>query len=201
MTIGEDEQAILRRYDEAVKHDQAEEEPAHESDVVTDDFPADRDPNYHRRDILLFLQRNLIPILTLLTVLLIVLFLTTSDDGGFSPSMMPEAPFDLAVRESEAVQKHAASAPRPTKPDSLHLEIFTTDSVWIQVVIDGVKTEEYLLPPRWRRSWSAGEQFNITMGNAGGATFRLNGRDIGSLGRPGSVVRNALLTYSTTGQF
>jgi hypothetical protein len=42
--------------------------------------------------------------------------------------------------------------------------------------------------------WVAKERFVVTMGNAGGATFRLNGKDIGSLGKPGAVVRNSILT-------
>ena len=32
------------------------------------------------------------------------------------------------------------------------------------------------------------------MGNAGGATFQLNGKDIGPLGKRGAVVRNAVIT-------
>jgi hypothetical protein len=32
------------------------------------------------------------------------------------------------------------------------------------------------------------------MGNAGNATFQLNGKDIGSLGRRGAVVRNAVIS-------
>jgi hypothetical protein len=42
--------------------------------------------------------------------------------------------------------------------------------------------------------WAAKERFVVTMGNAGGATFRLNGKDIGSLGKRGAIVRNSILT-------
>ena len=42
--------------------------------------------------------------------------------------------------------------------------------------------------------WAAKERFVVTMGNAGGATFQLNGKDIGALGKRGAVVRNAVIS-------
>ena len=78
--------------------------------------------------------------------------------------------------------------------DSLQLEITTLDSVWISLLIDGKKGEEYLFSANRKRMWSAKERFIVTMGNAGGATFQLNGKDIGPLGKRGAVVRNAVIT-------
>lgn len=43
----------------------------------------------------------------------------------------------------------------------------------------------------------AKERFVITMGNAGGATFQLNGKDIGALGKRGAVVRNAVISETS----
>jgi hypothetical protein len=70
----------------------------------------------------------------------------------------------------------------------------TIDSVWISILIDGKKVEEYLFGPKRKRMWVAKERFSVTMGNAGGATFKLNGKEIGSLGRRGAVVRNTVIT-------
>jgi hypothetical protein len=41
--------------------------------------------------------------------------------------------------------------------------------------------------------FSARDKFSITMGNAGGATFKLNGKELGALGKRGAVVRNVLI--------
>ena len=112
-----------------------------------------------------------------------------------------EVPFERVIRESEAASALPPTARIDTIPtagtfkkDSLRLEITTLDSVWISLLIDGKKVEEYLFGPNKRRTWIAKDRFAITMGNAGGATFRLNGKSIGSLGRRGAVVRNAAIT-------
>jgi hypothetical protein len=80
--------------------------------------------------------------------------------------------------------------------DSLRLEITTTDSVWVSVVIDATRKGEYLFPAGRVRTWAARDQFVISMGNAAAATFRLNGKDLGALGRRGAVARNVLITQA-----
>lgn len=122
--------------------------------------------------------------------------------GTSLPTQEPlsHVPFDRAVRESEATVAPPESEPPPviqrTMIDSLRLEITTADSVWLSITIDDVRKGEYLFPPGRTRSWAASDRFVITMGNAGSATFRLNGRELGSLGRRGAIVRNVLITQS-----
>jgi cytoskeletal protein RodZ len=112
-----------------------------------------------------------------------------------------EIPFDAVVKESEATAykpdtTRRTFVPAPVQPDSLTLEIQTTDSVWISILVDGRTTLEYLFPPNRKRSFMAKDQFSITMGNAGGATFKLNGKELGSLGKRGLVVRNVLINQA-----
>jgi hypothetical protein len=133
-------------------------------------------------------------------ILLVVILANFNTMPEMSKSIS-EVPFDRVIRESEAASPHARasrmdSVPIVTAParDSLRLEISTTDSVWISLLIDGKKAEEYLFAPNRRRTWIAKDRFVITMGNAGGATFRLNGKSIGLLGKRGAVVRNAVIT-------
>lgn len=118
-----------------------------------------------------------------------------------SPVSTGEIPFDRVIRETEAAMpadslpRFAAAPPeRPAVVDSLTLEITTTDSVWINIVIDERTAEDYLFAPNRRRTWKAQERFTLTMGNAGGATFRLNGKELGALGRRGAVLRNSVIT-------
>jgi cytoskeletal protein RodZ len=110
-----------------------------------------------------------------------------------------EIPFNTAVRESEqrafpddtaktVAQGHTAAG------DSLVLSAASTDSVWMELSIDGTPPNDYLFPPNARRQWKAKEKFTITLGNAGGVRFRLNSTEIGTLGKAGSVVRNVELT-------
>jgi hypothetical protein len=132
--------------------------------------------------------------------LLVIIFLAR---GGGEPSRpAPEVSFDRVIRENEAAAAKPAPPPivtpkpAPVAEDSLRLEITTTDSLWMSILVDG-RSEEYLFPPNRRKTWSAKERFVLTMGNAGGATFRLNGKDLGALGRPGAVLRNAQITSAT----
>ena len=114
-------------------------------------------------------------------------------------------PYDRAVRESEAaVVVPESLARRPQSPvallytpvDSLRLEVTTSDSLWLAIVIDHVRKGQYLFPPGRTHTWVGKEQFVVSVGNAGVASFRLNGRDLGVLGRRGAVARNIIITHS-----
>jgi hypothetical protein len=145
-------------------------------------------------------QRNLVQFLGIAAILIVVLVLSTSGSTENQTTVPAEVSFDRAVKESEAALVTNTSPQKSEAPflstssDSLSLEITAVDSLWIMIVIDGKQTVEYLFPPKHRRTLHARDQFAITMGNAGGATFRLNGKELGPLGKRGAVVRNALLT-------
>ena len=135
---------------------------------------------------------------------------------------LSKVPFDKAVRETEAAvsqpqqtpeqKPQTQTAPQPAQPapsqsplqtppirpaiDSLRLEITTKDSVWVSIVLDNARHGQYLFPPGRTRSWAAKDQFSVSMGNAGAATFKLNGSNLGALGKRGAVARNVLITQS-----
>jgi cytoskeleton protein RodZ len=118
-----------------------------------------------------------------------------------SPVSSGEIPFDRVIRETEAalpadsIHRFVSAAPAPAPIlDSLTLEMTTVDSVWINIVVDDRTAEDFLFAPNRRRIWKARDRFTVTMGNAGGATFRLNGKELGALGRRGAVLRNSILT-------
>jgi cytoskeleton protein RodZ len=116
-----------------------------------------------------------------------------------------EIPFGTAVRETEQRAFPDTTHPadihgKVAATDSLLLSAASSDSVWMELSIDGTPPNEYLFPPNLRRQWKAKEKFTITLGNAGGVHFRLNNTDIGTLGKPGSVVRNVELNRHTLTQ-
>ncbi|MGH2569004.1 MAG: DUF4115 domain-containing protein, partial [Bacteroidota bacterium] len=156
----------------------------------------------HQRNIRLvqLARRQMVPLVAVLAITLVVLVLSTAGSGDTPPAVPPEVSFDRVVKESEAVARQHQPVPQPPtarsveKPDSLRLEITTLDTLWMMVVIDGTRTVEYLFPPNYQQSWTAKQQFAITLGNAGGATFRLNGKELGALGNRGAVIRNAVIT-------
>lgn len=137
--------------------------------------------------------------LAVVAVVAVVYFSSTKGES-VPVEGLQEVPFDAVIRETEAtaaVDEPARPAALPLNsflPDTLQLEIATHDSVWMTITIDGDRKGEYLFGPNRKRTWTAKEQFLISMGNAGNATFRLNGKDLGALGKRGAVVRNVLIT-------
>lgn len=147
------------------------------------------------------LQRNItFGAFIIIAIALVVILANLNRESEVSKTVS-EVPFDNVIHESEAASTSVTpflidSSYSVIKPqiDSLHLEMTSIDSVWISILIDGKKVEEYLFGPKRKRLWIAKERFSVTMGNAGGATFKLNDKEIGSLGRRGAVVRNTVIT-------
>ena len=147
------------------------------------------------------LQRNIAFGFFIAAAVALVAILANMNRSSSSGNTVEEVSFDRVVRESEAASipqpiPAADSAPvvNAARPDSLRLEITTRDSVWINILIDGKFGHTFLFGANTKRVWSAKERFTVTMGNAGSATFQLNGKDIGPLGKRGAVVRNAVIT-------
>jgi hypothetical protein len=196
--IGLGGEEVLRRYDAlrepqsspATREAQPSPQPAPTASARSSEPKSQR--------ISVGLKKNLLFAGVLLATVAFVLILRTPSTK--SPDTAQEIPFDSVVHESEATSfkpdslASAVVTPPPViEPDSLHLEMATTDSVWISILVDGKKTLEYLFPPNRRRTFTAKDRFSITMGNAGGASFKLNGKELGTLGKRGVVVRNVII--------
>jgi len=79
-------------------------------------------------------------------------------------------------------------APAPEHPP-FRLEIEAHEQSWIQAALDGGEMKEALLQPGERLTWTATEQMELTLGNAGGLALSFNGESVTSLGETGQVVR------------
>ncbi len=80
------------------------------------------------------------------------------------------------------------------REDSLVLEAFTNAPVWFSVKMDTLRSERGSLSSNEHRIWKARDYFVITLGDAGAVTFFLNGKEIGTLGEEGAVVKNVTLS-------
>jgi cytoskeletal protein RodZ len=133
----------------------------------------------------------------------IVVFWLLTNVGSPPRQIVEETPFEEVVQENQpqvllpSRVESTTTQPVERTPDSLVLEVITQDSVWMSILIDNKRGEEYLFPPKRKKTWVAHDKFIISMGNAGGATFTLNGKSIGSLGRRGSVIRNTVINKAT----
>jgi len=188
---------ILRRYD-ALREPQSSAIPREATPAPRSvSAPSTKTPEPRIQKFSLNLKKNLVFAGVLLAAVAFVLVLRLP--SAKSTDTTQEIPFDAVVKESEATTYKPDTAasvvipPPVIQSDSLHLEMATTDSVWISILVDGKKTLEYLFPPNRKRTFAAKDKFSITMGNAGGASFKLNGKDLGTLGKRGNVVRNVVI--------
>jgi cytoskeletal protein RodZ len=112
-----------------------------------------------------------------------------------------EIPFQSVIQENE---QHAtgparkdstrAAGAQGARVDSLTLQAQTSDSVWVQIIVDDGTPREYLFRPNARASWKAAEKFVLTIGNAGAVRLTLNKKDLGPLGKQGAVIQKLELT-------
>jgi len=194
--IGVGAQEILRMYDD-YREPRSPQAPREVPPVQRPTPPPVKTPEPRTQKVSLALKKNILFAGLLLAAVGFVLILRSPT--ARSPEPVQEIPFDAVVKESEAstykpdTLASVVIPPPVQQPDSLHLEMVTTDSVWVSILVDGKKTLEYLFPPNRNRTFTAKSQFSITMGNAGGASFKLNGKDLGTLGKRGMVVRNVLI--------
>jgi len=195
--VGLDPKNALKKYDEIRDPRQhSEKEKGSHTAPPTGPLTAVAPQDVSLKPILAFAKQNILFVGFVLVVAVFVVYLFRQTSDVNPPSNIAETPFDNVVRENAAAQpleEQPISLPAVTQPaadDSLSLVMTTTDSVWMTITLDDARTLEYLFPPGRRGSWTAKESFTLTMGNAGGAAFVLNGKDLGSLGRPGAVIRN-----------
>ena len=113
-----------------------------------------------------------------------------------------ETPFANVVREQEGravppPHPDTARGPAPggaASSDSLTLTVRASSIVWLSIVRDTGSPVEMLLEPQEKRTLRSRYRFIVTTGNAGGAAFQVNGKDIGALGKTGIVLHNIVIT-------
>jgi cytoskeletal protein RodZ len=147
-------------------------------------------------------ERRWLPIAAILFLIAVVILMATITSNG-RKEQVPETPFEQILKEQEVASlsrsdSSAASAVSSShlypQGDSLILEGRTSQDVWVRLAIDNDSSKEYLFRPNAVRTWKARQKFDVSLGNAGGIEFRLNGRELGALGKSGAVVRNILIT-------
>ena len=88
----------------------------------------------------------------------------------------------------------ASPTPAPGSPtDVRELRIVANEETWLSIDVDGAGSRSVILQPGETRTWTASDGFTLTVGNAGGITLVLDGRELPTLGKSGQVVRNVRL--------
>ena len=85
-----------------------------------------------------------------IVVIVLISWFAVSFPPAQHSSKTPEIPFEKIVQENEAAAISQNPVPQPQTPvqpktDSLTLEMTTSDSVWINLLIDNKKSEQHLV--------------------------------------------------------
>jgi cytoskeleton protein RodZ len=117
------------------------------------------------------------------------------------PAVAPSAP-PVGGPPAAAAPRPAAAAP-PAAPaldvvtDSVtspyRLVARTSEATWIRVRTEDGRTSEENVPAGEVREWVSNRPFVLTIGNAGGVSFELNGRALPTLGPKGVVIPRIVL--------
>ncbi|MBI4418509.1 MAG: DUF4115 domain-containing protein [Ignavibacteriales bacterium] len=197
-TVGIDPEAALKTYESITRQKQlSEAEGTAQRSRPASGSPPQPGP---LGTVASFARQNALFVAFVLIVAVFVVYLFRQTADAPKATAIAETPFDNVVRENTAAlatRDTVVALPAITSPsiaDSLSLVMLTTDSVWMTITLDNGPTREYLFARERRGRWTAKESFTVTMGNAGGAVFTLNGKNLGSLGKPGAVIRNVRIT-------
>lgn len=115
----------------------------------------------------------------------------------------PSAPAATPVPPIAAVAPVPSSGPRPWMPQvqsattgvstPYRLVARVNEPTWIRVRTEDGRTSEETVPAGAVREWVSNRPFVITIGNAGGVSFELNGRPLPSFGASGTVISGLVL--------
>lgn len=103
------------------------------------------------------------------------------------------APAEPAAASGPTVleEKRPTEIPRPEPSDTGVELVILADKgpSWLEVAVDGRKVFEGMLMKGRETSFSAKESIGVKFGDAGAVTVKVNGQDIGPVGRRGQVLR------------
>jgi hypothetical protein len=169
-----------------------------ESHFTAPTEPQEQEPPAPRRDLTDLIQKAAV------AMAVIVIAVVLWNVMGIEKPKTHEIPFQSVVKENELhasgpAKKDSSRTPavQGSRVDSLTLLAQTTDSVWVQVIVDGGLPREYLFKPNARASWKAAQKFLLTIGNAGAVQLWLNRKDLGVLGKRGAVIQKLELTRAS----
>lgn len=106
-------------------------------------------------------------------IIALVYFLFFNDSREI---IVPEKPIDEVIEDNTQryVEEETPDESFASAADSLHLNIRTTDTSWVKIILDDVRTEEFILFPNSQKKLTTGNNYKITFGNSYAVKLTLN---------------------------
>ncbi|MGH2453377.1 MAG: helix-turn-helix domain-containing protein [bacterium] len=111
-----------------------------------------------------------------------------SPPAAFSPATPPASP--PPVQPPAMTPPPAGAVPSPPGPggEGITLVLTATGTSWLRVIVDGERIFQGTVYAGDAGTWTAARALEIRIGNAGVVELTVNGRDLGTPGRPRQVV-------------
>ncbi len=140
-------------------------------------------------------------VMALLLVALAVAFIawpqvrTAEREQAAVPTTLATVPPPMpSLRVYPPPSSAASAAPAPSEATGLVLALQARQSCWVSVQADGVKVMDRVLAEGESETLQARDEIVLSVGNAGGLAYKLNGKPGVMLGREGEVRRNIVIT-------
>jgi cytoskeleton protein RodZ len=115
---------------------------------------------------------------------------TVPPPAAVTSSTVPPLPVPPPASRSWLPQVQSATSGISTP---YRLVARVSEPTWIRVRTEDGRTSEETVPAGSVREWVSNRPFTITIGNAGGVSFELNGRSLPSFGPSGTVISGLIL--------
>jgi cytoskeletal protein RodZ len=96
---------------------------------------------------------------------------------------------DLPEKKVDTTKSVVYSEKIYTPPKELDLELRAIAQTWLEITIDDSLVKDQIFDSGMIKKWRAREKFALHIGNAAGIRLVLNGKDLGSLGDKGEVIK------------
>jgi hypothetical protein len=149
-------------------------------------------------------ERSLYPLAAGLQAILIVVFYLVTRDGSAGSAEEPLPAPAVAPAAEPVVAPPVVPEPEPepvapaVEPQPLVLDLDVKDLSWIRITTDGKVALSDNLQAGSKHQFTATSSIDVMIGNAGGASFTINGREVGALGKSGEV-RELTITPENAG--
>lgn len=204
--VGLDDQVMLKKFDAAKKgkaFDEKEEEPEELKKIKPqeEELKLRKEPVFHSQSyeyneqgggknssssLKLKKQKMIIGgAASIIAIFLIVYFAFLK---GGSQIIVPEKPYDEVRKESK--ERFTEEVPKPqtadttyvAASDSLLLNIETTDTSWVKILLDDSVAEQFTLFPYSKKEIKAKRNYKIIVGNSGVVHFKLDNKPLNFTG-------------------
>lgn len=149
--------------------------------------PADKEKQARQKNILLitFVGAGII------VLVFLFLFVFRSTDEIIVPEKTYEEVVDSGSQRYEETTESStidSTGNIVSITDSISLQVLTTDTSWVKIIFDDKREEDFILFPNSQKLLKTGNNFKITLGNAGGIQFKLNNAPLSFTGKEKTVM-------------